>query len=209
MDGHINVDTTGNLNVSHRRIFRVTGRNLNDSRLAQTAGSDNLLNFRMVVVETANETNLQLNASVLAELDALLDLLNISVQRLLAEYMLASLCSSLDQLNVSRGSGTNQNCLYLRQVDCFNRVLQNLRDTETCSPLLNTVVHERVSDCNYLCLRNRLNEIRAMQLTNTTATQDGNLYCFHNKFLSFKKDLFIKSEYLLTETLWSYLQRAG
>ena len=113
VDHHIVEDTAGNLDVGYRRRLRIAGGDLDDVDLADLAVTNHVVNCAVVVVEAAAETDLQLYASFLGCVDGSVNLLQIIIDRLLAEDVLACVSSLDDVLGMGVGRGANQNCIDL------------------------------------------------------------------------------------------------
>ena len=172
VDHHIVEDTAGNLNIGYRGRLRIAGGNLDDVDLADLAVTNHVVNCAVVVVEAAAETDLQLNAGFLGCVDGSVNLLQIIIDRLLAEDVLACVSSLDDVLGMGVGRGANQNCIDLGIVQNVVCVLGGVRNAAGLGKSLGLLIHKRVSDGLDLHLRYEHGNILRMYLTDTTRTDN-------------------------------------
>ena len=172
MDHHIIEDTAGNLDIGYRRRLRIAGGDLDDVDLADLAVTNHVVNCAVVVVEAAAEANLQLNAGFLGCVDGSVNLLQIIIDRLLAEDVLACVSSLDDVLGMGVGRGANQNCIDLGIVQNVVCVLGGVRNAAGLGKSLGLLIHKRVSDGLDLHLRYEHGNILRMYLTDTTRTDN-------------------------------------
>ena len=170
VDHHIVEDTAGNLNIGYRRRLRIAGGNLDDVDLADLAVTNHVVNCAVVVVEAAVEAYLELNALLLNECEQLLDLVDIIVDRLLAEYVLASLNCCHGNIAVGVSGGANEYYVYLRIVDNVHKVGGNVGDLALCQPLACAgLIEHRVSSSYYLNARYGVDQVVDVQLADSAA----------------------------------------
>ena len=172
VDHHIVEDTAGNLNIGYRRRLRIAGGNLDDVDLADLAVTNHVVNCAVVVVEAAAETDLQLNAGFPGCVDGSVNLLQIIIDRLLAEDVLACVSSLDDVLGMGVGRGANQNCIDLGIVQNVVCVLGGVRNAAGLGKSLGLLIHKRVSDGLDLHLRYEHGNVLRMYLTDTTRTDN-------------------------------------
>ena len=89
VDRHVDEDAAGHLDVGQRRSLRVARRDLDDLHVADAAALDDLVHVLEVAVKAAVEANLILHARALDLVEHDLDLVQIVVDRLFAEDVLA------------------------------------------------------------------------------------------------------------------------
>ena len=184
VDHHIVEDTAGNCNVGSRGRLRVTGGNDNDMRIADRAVLNCVCNCLVVVVEAAVEAYLELNALLLNECEQLLDLVDIIVDRLLAEYVLASLNCCHGNIAVGVSGGANEYYVYLRIVDNVHKVGGNVGDLALCQPLACAgLIEHRVSSSYYLNARYGVDQVVDVQLADSAAAYNANFQNAHCFFL--------------------------
>ena len=188
MDHHIIEDTAGNCNVGCRRGLRVTGGNDNDVRIADRAVLDCVCNCLVVVVEAAVEAYLELDALLLNECEQLLDLVDIIIDRLLAEYVLASLNCCHGYIAVRVSGGANEYYVYFRVVDNVHEVGGNVGDLALCQPLACAgLIQHRICCCDYLYARYRVDQVVDVQLADTAAANYADFQNAHCNSLLFSR----------------------
>ena len=178
MDHHIVEDTAGNFDVIDGRRLRIAGADADEMRLTDLTGFDHIVDSTMVVVETTAETDLQLDTSILSCLDGLVYTIEIIVDWLLAEDVLASLCRLNDEFCMrvrGRSDDDGFNLRVIQDIICFLRHVFNAELLDIGSRLL---VHERISNRLDRELRDEQRNIADVNFTDTTSTNDTN---FHDK----------------------------
>ena len=153
-------------------------------RGTELAGIDQFLNLTVAAVVTAHEANLY---EVLAAGHlGLNDLLAVSSgvrQRLLGEYRLAGLDSCQNRTLVELTRGGNDDCVYVRIVDCFVEVGVDLgAGTGDLSALLCALL-EYVAYCNDLRAADAVLDALNVLAADHTAADQCNVQVFHDKFL--------------------------
>ena len=142
----------------------------------------------MVVVEAAVEAYLELDALLLNECEQLLDLVDIIVDRLLAEYVLASLNCCHGNIAVRVSGGANEYYVYLRIVDNVHKVGGNVGDLALCQPLACAgLIQHRICCCDYLYARYRVNQVVDVQLADTAAANYADFQNAHCNSLLFSR----------------------
>ena len=139
----------------------------------------------MVVVKAADKTDLQLDAGLLDSLERLVNLIEVGVDRLLAENMLAGLGRAHDELRMGVRGGTDEYRLDRGIAEDHLRILIALLDAHVRRPGAGRVVHERIGNRVKLSFRYSMRQIFTMQLTNAAGTQQTNTNLFHLHTLSF------------------------
>ena len=178
MDHHIVEDTAGNLDIGYRGRLRVAGRDLDDVDLADLAAANHVVNGAVVVVEAAAEADLELDACFLCCVDGSVHLLQIIIDRLFAEDMLACVSSLDDVLGMGVGRGADEHCLDLGIVQDVICVLGGVRNAAGLGESLGLLIHERVGDGLDLHLRNEHGDVLCVYLADAACTDDT---YFHGK----------------------------
>ena len=189
MNGHIHEDTAGNLDVIHGLMIRVTGGYLDDVGCTQLTGSYGITNCLVVVVKAADKAYLQLDASLFHCVQCFSDLVQLGINRLLAEDMLASLCSTNDKLCMGVGRGADKDSFNGRIRENHLRIIIALLNAHLSSPCPGCIIHKGICYRIQLCCRNRMCQIFTVQLADTSCTQQTNSYFFHRKSPSFSKNV--------------------
>ena len=183
MNGHIHEDAARNLDVVHGLMVWVTGSYLDNVRLAQSARSNGITNHLVIVIEAANKAYLQLDAGFLDCVQSFLNLVQLGINRLLTECMLAGLCSADNELCVGVGGRANKHCIDGRIGEDLFRIIVALFNAHICSPCAGCIVHKRICYSIQLCFRNGMRQIFTMQLADASCAQQTNAYLFHKKSL--------------------------
>ena len=178
VDHHIIEDAAGNLDIGYRGRLRVAGRNLDDVDLAYLAVADHVVDCAVVVVEAAAETDLQLDACFLCCVDGSVNLLQIVIDRLLAEDVLACVSGLDDVLGMGVGGRADENCFDFRVVQDVVCVLGGVRDAAGLGESLGLLIHERVGDGLDLHLRHEHRNVLCVYLADAACTDDT---YFHRK----------------------------
>ena len=178
MDHHIIEDTAGNLDIGYRGRLRVAGRNLDDVDLADLAAANHVVNGAVVVVEAAAEADLELDACFLCCVDSSVNLLQIIIDRLFAEDMLACVSSLDDVLGMGVGRGADEHCFDLGIVQDVICVLGGVRNAAGLGESLGLLIHERVGDGLDLHLRHEHRNVLCVYLADAACTDDT---YFHGK----------------------------
>src|SRR5699024_6255752 len=146
------------------------GGNDDDVRIADRAVLDSVSHSLVVVVKAAVEANLELDTLLFDQSEQLLDLLDIIVDRLLAEDVLASVYSRHRDIAVGIRGRANEHDLDLRIVDDIHKVGGNVGDIALRQPLACAgLVQHRVSNRNDLYARNAVDQVVDVQLADTAA----------------------------------------
>ena len=114
------------------------------------------------------------------------DLLAVSsgvCQRLLGEYRLASLDSCQNRTLVELTRGGNDNCVYVRIVDCFIEVGVDLGVGAGDLSALLCALLEYVAYCNDLRAADAVLDALNVLAADHTAADQCNVQVFHDKFL--------------------------
>ena len=157
---------------------------LDDHRCAELAGVDQLLNLTVAAVVTAHEANLyEVLAAGHLGLDDLLAVSSGVSQRLLGEYRLAGLDSCQNRTLVELTRGGNDDCVYVRIVDCFVKVGVDLGAGAGDLSALLCALLEYVAYCNDLRAADAVLDALNVLAANHTAADQCNVQVFHDEFL--------------------------
>ena len=170
MDHHIIEDTAGYCYIRCRWWLRIAGSYVDVMRIANLAFLHCISNCLVVVVEAAVETYLELYALLFYQCQQLLDLLDIIVDRLLAEYILASLYCFHGNLAMGIGGRANHNYVNVRIVYNVHVVGGCIGDAALCQPLTCAgLIQHRICCSYYLSAVDVVEQIVDVQLTNSAA----------------------------------------
>ena len=157
---------------------------LDDHRCAELAGVDQLLDLAVAAVVAAHEADLnEVLAAGHLGLDDLLAVSSGVCQRLLGEYRLASLDSCQNRTLVELTRGGNDNCVYVRIVDCFIEVGVDLGAGAGDLSALLCALLEYVAYCNDLRAADAVLDALNVLAADHTAADQCNVQVFHDKFL--------------------------
>ena len=189
MDGHIHEDAARYLDVLDWRRLRVARGDLDDLLFADLTRLYGLVDGTEVVVKAAVEANLILLAGLLDNSEDFLDLLDIVVDGLLAEDVLARAQRLDGDGRVLIRGGAYQYCLDLGIAQDVVVVLCCLFDTDGLCPCLDLLVHEGI--CNRLHRRvlDELRDALAVDVADTAGANDTN-FDHRNDHLSLSGDVF-------------------
>ena len=113
-----------------------------------------------------------------------MNLLQIIIDRLLAEDVLACVSSLDDVLGMGVGRGANQNCIDLGIVQNVVCVLGGVRNAAGLGKSLGLLIHKRVSDGLDLHLGDKFGDIFRMNTADAARSNDTDFDGFHNVFSS-------------------------
>ncbi len=168
---HVCEDTAGNSDIGHGRTCGIAGADLDDIGLAELAGSNYVTDCLVASVKTADETDLQLDAGLLDLGQSLFDLGDFCIDRLLAEDVLAGLCCTDHELCMSVCGGADKDCIHIVSGEDILRILGCAGDSDALCPLFHLLVHEGIRYDHYLGIRNKVLDVSAMQVTDTTSAK--------------------------------------
>lgn len=197
MDRHVEEDTAGYFNVCNGRRLRVTGRDFDDLLFADFACCNGIMNSFEVVVEAAVEANLVFEARLFDDVENFFDLVDVMVDRFLAEYVFAGFQSFDGERGMLVRRSADQNSADLRIVQDFMVIFRRLFDAERLSPSFRLFVHERNGDRFYRSVFDEFGDAFAMNMTDTTCANDTN---FNHSYSAFR---FYQLDHLLF--YWSLL----
>ena len=175
MDHHIHEDTAGNSDIGHGRAFRIAGSDLDDVSLAELAGSSCIVNSLVVRIKAADETDLKLDACLLDSGKSLVDLLDVRVDRLLAEDILACVRGLDNEISMRVGGGADEHCIHVRAVEDVGRILGALRDADALRELFHCLVHERIGKDHHFRVLDQILDVRRMEFADAAAAEHPNL----------------------------------
>ena len=180
VDHHVVEDAAGNRNVGSRGRLRVTGGNDDDVRIADRAVLNCVSHSLVVVVKAAVEANLELDALLFDQSEQLLDLLDIIVDRLLAEDVLAGVYRCHRDIAVGIRGRADEHDLDLGIVDDIHKVGGNVGDVTLRQPLACAgLVQHRVRNRYDLYAGYAVDQVVDMQLADTAAPDDTDFYICH------------------------------
>ena len=180
MDHHVVEDAAGNRNIGSRGRLRVTGGNDDDVRIADRAVLDSVSHSLVVVVKAAVEANLELDALLFHQSKQFLDLLDIVVDRLLAEDVLAGVYRRHRDVAVGIRGRADEHDLDLGIVDDIHKVGGNVGDVTLRQPLARAgLVQHRVRNRYDLYAGYAVDQVVDMQLADTAAPDDTDFYICH------------------------------
>ena len=171
VDHHVSEDTAGNCYIGHGRACGIAGADFDDIGLAQLAGSDYIADCLVASVETADKTDLQLDTSLGNLCQSLVDLGNFCVDGLLAEDVFACPCGTNHELSVFIGGGADKDCIHVSCGKDILGILGAAGDADALCPLFHLLIHERICHDHDLCIRNKVLDICAVQVTDTSCAK--------------------------------------
>jgi len=182
MDCHVEEDTAGGcskLDCALNVCFGVDAGCLNHVGSADCALFDLLLCVSVGLVVAAHKA--QHKGQVGMTLNSLLSLLalcNVNAQRLVGEYMLASVQSGLDLPAVLGRSGDDCNCVDVSLFQHLTEIGVNIGDTQLFLCVFQLSRNDGAS-CGQLSVRNLVCDIVCVYLAQTAKTCDTNLNLLH------------------------------
>ena len=113
---------------------------------------------------------------------------DIILDRLLAEYVLASLNCCHGYIAVRVSGGANEYYVYFRVVDTVHEVGGNVGDLALCQPLACAgLIQHRICCCDYLYARYRVDQVVDVQLADTAAANYADFQNAHCNSLLFSR----------------------
>ena len=171
MDHHVSEDAAGNCYIRHGRASGIAGADLDDIGLAQLAGSDYIADCLVASVETADKTDLQLDTSLGNLCQSLVDLCNRQIDGLLTEDVLAGLCCTDHEISMCISGGADEDCIYIVSLENIFGILCASGDADALCPLFHLFIHERIRNDHDLCIRNKVLDVRAVQIADSSAAK--------------------------------------
>ena len=169
VDGHIKEDTTGDLEVLQRRGRRVTADNMQQLGFTDHTILHELLCPPKVTVETPVEAHHQPDTCVRHCLQRGVNTVKIQVDGLLAEDILARLCSGLDQICMGIGTRAHHHRLDLWVRDNPHSILVDLRHT-VGGCLLTSNIGPHIGHRHHMRLGDSSRQMPQMQSANSPYT---------------------------------------